>query len=170
MAGSPSGFRFVFRPVSLRGRCVADEAHPQVRVNGCPVLRAKTTPKNLREDVALHSLTGGGRVSRGAARQFEVSDSCSVKLLARVERTGSAAPARQGRLPGGGKLAAHLDFLIAIVEQTPDMTMPELAARLAAERGVSANLASLSRVPCAAGFSFKNVWPGPVCKGAVVMA
>ena len=90
----------------------------------------------------------------GAARQFGVSDSCSVKLLARVERTGSAEPSKQGRPPDGGKLAAHLDFLIGSVEQTPDMTMPELAALLAAELGVVANPASLSRALCAAGFSF----------------
>lgn len=109
---------------------------------------------DLRERIVAHVAGGGTR--RGAARQFGVSDSCSVKLLARVERTGSAEPARQGRPPGRGKLAAHLDFLIASVEQTPDMTMPELAARLAAERDVSANPASLSRVLCAAGFSFKK--------------
>ena len=109
---------------------------------------------DLRERIVAHVSAGGSR--RGAARQFGVSDSCSVKLLARVEHTGSAAPARQGRPPGGGKLAAHLEFLIARVEQTPDMTMPELAALLASDRGVVANPASLSRVLCAAGFSFKK--------------
>lgn len=109
---------------------------------------------DLRERIVAHVSAGGTR--RGAARQFGVSDSCSVKLLARVERTGSAAPARQGRPAGGGKLASHRDFLIASVEQTPDMTMPELAARLAAERGVVVSPASLSRVLCAAGFSFKK--------------
>lgn len=109
---------------------------------------------DLRERIVAHVSAGGSR--RGAARQFGVSDSCSVKLLARVERTGSAEPARQGRPPGGGKLAAHRSFLIEQVEQTPDITMPELAARLAAERGVVASPASLSRVLCAAGFSFKK--------------
>ncbi len=106
-----------------------------------------------RERIVAHVSAGGSR--RGAAREFGVSDSCSVKLLARVERTGSAAPARQGRPTGGGKLAGHLDFLIASVEQTPDMTMPELAA----ERGVSANPASLSRVLCAAGCGFRRCRP-----------
>ncbi|WP_374577254.1 hypothetical protein [Phenylobacterium sp. J367] len=70
---------------------------------------------DLRERIVAHVSAGGSR--RGAARQFGVSDSCSVKLLARVERTGSAAPARQGRPTGGGKLAGHLDFLIASVER-----------------------------------------------------
>jgi transposase len=80
---------------------------------------------------------GGSR--RGAARQFSVSDSCAVKLVARTERTGSAAPARQGRPPGGGKLGAHRGFLIAQVQAKSDITMPELATRLLSERGVAAS-------------------------------
>lgn len=114
----------------------------------------KSYSLDLRERIVAHVAAGGSR--RGAARQFGVSDSCSVKLLARVSRTGSAEPARQGRPPGGGKLAAHRGFLIEQVEVRPDITMPELAARLEAERGVIASPASLSRVLCEAGFSYKK--------------
>ena len=109
---------------------------------------------DLRERIVAHVAAGGSR--RGAARKFSVSDSCAVKLVARVSRTGSAQPARQGRPPGGGKLSAHLAFLIAQVEAKADITMPELAARLLAERGVTASPASLSRVLCAAGFTYKK--------------
>jgi len=38
-----------------------------------------------------------------------------------------------------------------VVEAAPDITMPELAARLLAERGVPAHPASLSRRLCRAG-------------------
>lgn len=114
----------------------------------------KSYSLDLRERIVAHVVAGGSR--RGAARQFSVSDSCAVKLLSRVEATGSASPGRQGRPPGGGKLAAHRDFLIDAVKASPDITMPELAARLDAERGVSASPASLSRVLCAAGFTYKK--------------
>ena len=57
---------------------------------------------------------------------------------------------------GDGKLSAHRGFLIEQVEAKPDITMPELVARLEAERGVRANPASLSRVLCAAGFTYKK--------------
>lgn len=114
----------------------------------------KSYSLDLRERIVAHVLAGGSR--RGAARQFEVSDSCAVKLLARVERTGSPQPARQGRPPGDGKLAAHRAFLVEQVEARPDITMPQLAARLEAERGVIASPASLSRVLCAAGFTYKK--------------
>jgi transposase len=79
-----------------------------------------------------------------------------VKLVSRAERTGSVEPSRQGRPPGGGKLAAHQAFLVEQVEARPDITMPELSVCLEAQRGVSAHPASLSRVLCAWGFSFKK--------------
>jgi len=109
---------------------------------------------DLRERIVAHVAAGGSR--RGAARQFEVSDSCAVKLMARMDRTGSLEPARQGRPPGDGKLAAHRDFLIEQVEARPDITMPELAGLLEAQRGVKVSAPLLSRVLCAAGFSDKK--------------
>jgi transposase len=97
-----------------------------------------------------------GRSRREAAQHFGVSPACAVKLLKRVAATGSPAPARQGRPPGAGKLAPHEDFLIARVKAKPDITMPELAAALVSARGVLASPASLSRVLCKAGFTYKK--------------
>ena len=79
-----------------------------------------------------------------------------VKLAERVSRTGSAEPSRQGRSPGGGKLAPHLTALLEWVEAEPDITMPELSAKLTAEKNVTAHPASLSRVLLKAGLSFKK--------------
>ena len=114
----------------------------------------KSYSMDLRERIVAQVAAGGSR--RGAARRFGVSDSCAVKLVARAERTGSVEPARQGRPPGGGKLAAHMAFLIEIVEAAPDITLPELAARLEAEREVKVTAPSLSRALIAAGFSYKK--------------
>jgi transposase len=108
---------------------------------------------DLRKRVVSHVKSGHSR--RDAARRFGVSESCAVKLLQRVEATGSPAPARQGRPPGGGKLAPHRDFLIAQVKAKNDITMPELAVVLL-KRGVEADPSSLSRVLCEAGFSYKK--------------
>ena len=109
---------------------------------------------DLRERIVARVAQGHSR--RDAARHFGVSDSCAVKLLARVRATGSLLPGRQGRPPGGGKLAAHRDFLIARVQAKPDITLPELAAELAAVGGVKVSPASLSRVLCQAGFTYKR--------------
>lgn len=73
-----------------------------------------------------------------------------------VTKTGSATPRRQGRPSGAGKLADHMVLLIRWVEDTPDITMPELAKRLEVETKVVAHPASLSRVLVAAGFRYKK--------------
>ena len=101
-----------------------------------------------------------GLSRRAAARRFAVSESSAIRWTARAAREGSPAARKQGRPLGKGPLADHLDFLIAAVEAKPDITMPELAARLEAEFGVSAHAASLSRLLCRAGFSYKKTTDG----------
>lgn len=82
-----------------------------------------------------------------------------MNLAERISRTGSAEPARQGRPPGGGKLAPYLAALLEWVDAEPDITMPELAAKLKAEKDVTAHPASLSRVLLKADYSFKKNTP-----------
>ena len=109
---------------------------------------------DLRERITRFVEEGHSR--REAARRFAVSASCAVKLARRRARTGSVAPARQGRPKGSGKLEPVADFLIAAVEATPDITMPELAERLVTAHGVTATPAMLSRFLCQRGFSYKK--------------
>lgn len=97
---------------------------------------------------------GGSR--RAAARRFGVSASTSIRLAQRMAATGSLEPARQGRPPGGGKLAPHAEVLTGWVDKQGDITMPELAAKLKAERGVTVHPASLSRFLIAHGYSVKK--------------
>ena len=78
----------------------------------------KPHPIELRERVQGEIASGHSR--RAAAQRFKVSASFAVKLAARVARTGSAEPARQGRPPGNGKLAPHLPALLRWVEAEPD--------------------------------------------------
>src|SRR5216683_2841393 len=119
-----------------------------------PAWMGKPYSIDLRERVQAE--VEGGQSRRAAARRYNVSASFAVKLVDLVSRTGSAQPARQGRPPGGGKLAPHLTALLEWVEAEPDITMPELAAKLKAEKDVTAHPASLSRVLLKAGLSFKK--------------
>ena len=109
---------------------------------------------DLRERVRAQLASGGSR--RAVARRYDVSPSFAVKLADRLSRTGSVEPARQGRPPGGGKLAPYLTTLLEWVEAKVDITMPELAAKLQVEKAVTAHPASLSRVLLKAGLSFKK--------------
>ena len=109
---------------------------------------------DLRSRVYGEIASGGSR--RAAARRFGVSASTSVRLAQRMAETGTLEPSRQGRPPGGGKLAAYAETLIGWVEADGDITMPELAAKLEAECGVTAHPASLSRFLIKAGFTVKK--------------
>ena len=119
-----------------------------------PAWMGKPYSIDLRERVGAEIASGQSR--RAAARRYDVSASFAVKLADRISQTGSAEPARQGRPPGGGKLAPYLAALLEWVEADPDITMPELAAKLEAEKAVTAHPASLSRVLLKAGLSFKK--------------
>ena len=97
-----------------------------------------------------------GSSRRAAARRFGVSASTSIRLAQRMAATGSLTPARQGRPPGGGKLAPYAALLIGWVEAQGDITMPELAAKLKAAHDVTAHPASLSRFLIKRGFTVKK--------------
>ena len=101
-----------------------------------------------------------GHSCRAAARHFAVSDSFAIKLMQRQRQSGSPAPARQGRPRGRGKLTPFEAFLIQEVEKKPDITMPDLAARLLEKHGVVAAPASLSRLLCRCGFTYKKTADG----------
>lgn len=98
----------------------------------------------------------GGKSRRAVAAQFEVAPSTAVRVHKRYVETGSIAPARQGRTKGSGKLGPYREALIAEVEAQPDITMPDLAAWLEAEHGVKADPSNLSKLLCAAGFTYKK--------------
>lgn len=115
-----------------------------------------TKPYSLDLRKRLIDRIARGQSRRAAAAALDVSASFSVKLKARHARTGSIAPAPMGRPPGTGKLAALTDFLIGEVEARPDITMPELAARLLEVHGVTAAPATLSRLLCRAGYTYKK--------------
>ncbi len=106
--------------------------------------------------VRVADFVAAGHSCRAAARHFRVSDSFAIKLMQRQRQSGSPAPARQGRPRGTGKLAPYETFLIQAVESQPDITMPDLAARLWEEHGIRAAPATLSRLLCRNGFTYKK--------------
>ena len=114
--------------------------------------------KGLSSDlrVRVYGEIEQGQSRRAAARRFGVSAATSVRLAQRMAATGSLEPSRQGRPPGGGKLAAFASLLIGWVEGQGDITMAELSAKLKAECCVTAHPASLSKFLIKQGFSVKK--------------
>lgn len=107
---------------------------------------ARSYSRNLR--VRVVAFVEAGRSCWAAARHFGVSGSFAIKLLQRQRQSGSPVLAQQDRPPTRRKLAPSETFLIQVVEAKPDITMPDLAARLWDEHGVVAAPATLSRLLC----------------------
>lgn len=95
----------------------------------------------------------GGHSCRAAADISSQLQIClEVDAAAAVWLTGSGGPGRQC---GMGKIVALAAFSARFVEARPDITMPELAARLLTEHSVSA-AAKLSRLLCSLGSNRKK--------------
>src|SRR5260370_13543381 len=96
--------------------------------------------RDLRERIV--EAVEGGSSMRGAAARFAVSPSSAIKLMARVRRTGSVAPARYGghRQP---LFAPHQDMLPALVAEQPDITLAGIQAQHFSHRVMSSGLATL---------------------------
>jgi len=103
---------------------------------------ARAYSQDLRERVVTAAL--GGTSAWQAATRFGVGIATAILWVRRARETGERTARRQGA-PRGSKLDAHADFLLGLVEATPDITLKELQARLQAERGVSAGIGTLWR-------------------------
>jgi transposase len=79
---------------------------------------------------------------REAARRFSVAPSTAIKLMQRVEATGSAAPDRYGghRRP---LLEPFGDLLKGLVLATPDVTLAELQREIKQRVGIRVGLSTL---------------------------
>ena len=87
---------------------------------------AKPYSQDLRERMVRAVLAGQSR--REVARMFDVSASCMIKLMQRVDATSNCRP----RKFGGHKhyaLAEQEDKVRALVAETPDLTITNCGRR-----------------------------------------
>lgn len=117
---------------------------------------------DLRERVVRFVEAGHSR--HAAARHFAVSVAFVIKLMAAFRATGSFAPKPEGGWRSS-KLDPHREFLLRRIADQSDITMPELAAELAA-RGTRVAPASISRWLIRNGYRFKKKRCGPANKSA----
>ena len=107
-----------------------------------------------------------GSSAREAARRFDVSPSAAIKLVSRVRRTGSPAPAKIGgcRRP---LLDGHEALLRELTTAKPGITLSEIQAALT-QRGIAAgSLTTIWSTLRRLGLSHKKRMARPVCKGEV---
>ncbi len=91
----------------------------------------------------LDVVEAGSSVRRAAAR-FGVGVSTAIRWVRWWRETGERTARKQGH-PVGSRLDAHEAYLLGLIEQTVDITLDEMRARLAEERGVRAGYGTLWR-------------------------
>ena len=73
----------------------------------------------------------GRDVAAEAAERFGVSIASAVRWCARVRETGSVAAKPRGGDTLSARIEAQADLILKLVEETSDITLMELQARLA---------------------------------------
>ncbi len=86
----------------------------------------------------------GGLSCRKAAERFGVSASSAIRWRARERVQGDARPKALGGDRRSGRIEAHAGLILELVERTPDITLSEIKATLAAE-GVGVGIGTLWR-------------------------
>jgi len=90
---------------------------------------ARTLSLDLRERVV--AAVAGGMSRRQAAERFGVSVASAVRWCARVRDTGSVAAKPRGGDTLSARIEAQAELILKLVEETSDITLMELQARLA---------------------------------------
>lgn len=111
-------------------------------------------PEALR--ARFQRLIEEGLSGRAAAFRLMLSPATGARWSLAIRRTGTARAAPQGRPKGKGKLAACQSFLVEVIEQDGDITMPELAAALHDATGVQAHPDAIGRFLRKLGFTYKK--------------
>lgn len=114
---------------------------------------ARAYSQDLRDRVIDAALAGLS--ARGAAERFGIGEATAIVWVRRARQTGERKARKQGQ-PRRSKLDPHRDYLLGLIEATPDMTISELLDRLLTEREVKASRALLWTFLDRLGLTFKK--------------
>lgn len=103
---------------------------------------AKTLSLDLRERVIAAVSNGMSR--RQAAERFGVSAASAIRWCAREREMGSAASKPRGGDRWSARVEAQADLILALVDETCDITLSELQVKLA-EQGHRFGIGTLWR-------------------------
>jgi len=77
-----------------------------------------------------------GMSRRAAAERFGVAPSTAIRWVQQWRRTGSVQPRPQGGDNRSHRIEVHADEILALVDETPDLTLAEIAAHLERAHGL----------------------------------
>jgi transposase len=87
----------------------------------------------------------GGMSRRQAAARFDIGPATAVRWAKRVEILGSVAPSRMGGDRGSRRIEAHAEFILAQLEEQPDLPILELREKIRERHGVGFGHATIWR-------------------------
>ena len=114
---------------------------------------AKCLSHDLRERVV--NMVQGGASCREAAARFSVAPSTAIRWVRDQRERGDFRAKPQGGDRRSQRIEAQAEFLLNQIEQTPDVTLHELRAKLA-DRGLTVGIGTIWRFFARRGISFKK--------------
>ena len=115
---------------------------------------AKSLSIDLRE--RLVSAVDGGMSRRSAARRFGVAASTAIKWVDQWRRTGTVAPRPRGGDRRSERIEVHADEVLGLIEETPDITLGELAGHLDEVHGLKVDPSTVWRLLDRHDMTFKK--------------
>ena len=113
---------------------------------------ARAYSQDLRERVI-----DAGTSARQAAERFGIGVATAIVWVRRA-RAGERSARKQGQ-PKRSKLDQHREFLLALIEAEPDITIAEMQERLRSDAGVAASVGTIWTFLDRAGLTFKKRLP-----------
>ena len=103
--------------------------------------------KPLSDDLRhrVISAVDGGMTRRAAAARFGVAASTAVRWVRQWRETGRVQPRPRGGDKRSHRIEAHGTEILALVEETPDLTLAEIATHLEEAQGLRVALSTVWR-------------------------
>ena len=96
-----------------------------------------------------------GLSTREAARRFRIGIATAGQWYRRYRETGETVARKQGQ-PSRSKLDPHEAFILRLIEETPDITLAEIAEKVTSEHRVRAVASTVWMFLDRRGITFKK--------------
>ena len=115
-------------------------------------------PKPLSIDLRERVLAAvaGGRSRRAAAERFGVAPSTAIKWVATWRANGRDRPLSAGGDRRSHPIETHAEAILAWLAETPDVTLAEVTADLARQRGLQVSRSTVWRFFARRAITFKK--------------
>ena len=115
-----------------------------------------TKPLSIDLRERLISAVEGGMSRRSAAQRFGIAASTAIKWVDQWRRTGSIRPQPQGGDKRSHRIEAHAEEILALVDETPDITLAEIAEWLNEAHGLKVAQSTVWGLLNRRGMTFKK--------------